>query len=94
MGQKKCPHCGQWSDWNQNLTDTCQHCGKPLGGKDLENQQKREADKKSNEENWMFYIKEDDSDLVKTFKKIGNFFYTIYMAIITFIPWLIAALPG
>lgn len=94
MGEKKCPHCGKWSTWNQQLTDTCDHCGKTLGGTDLEYQLKREAQEKTNRENWIFYIKEDDTDFVKTWKKIGNFFYTVYIAIITFIAWLIAALPG
>jgi len=31
MGEKKCPHCGEWSTWNQKLDDPCDHCGKPLG---------------------------------------------------------------
>lgn len=94
MDQKKCPHCGNWSAWNLNLTDVCDQCGKTLGGKDLENHEKREADKKTNEENWMFNIKDSDSDFKKGLKKVGNFFYTIFMAIISFILWLIAALPG
>jgi uncharacterized membrane protein YvbJ len=94
MGEKKCPHCGKWSSWNQDLNDICDHCGKSLGGIDLEYQKKREEQKKANEEQWIFYIKETDSDFVKTMKKVGNFFYTIYISIITFIAWLIAALPG
>lgn len=94
MGEKKCPHCGKWSDWNQNLSDRCTHCGKPLGGTDLEYQEKRAAQKKANEEQWVFYIKDTDSTFVKNMKKVGNFFYTIYIAIITFLAWLIAALPG
>jgi pyruvate-formate lyase-activating enzyme len=94
MDQKKCPHCGNWSSWNLSLTDICEHCGKTLGGRDLENQEKRQADKKTNEDNWMFNIKDSDSDFKKGLKKVGNFSYTIFMAIISFILWLIAALPG
>lgn len=94
MDQKKCPHCGKWSTWNLNLTDTCEHCGQILGGKDLENQERRLADKKLNEDNWMFNVKDSDSEFKKVLKKVGNFFYTIFMAIISFILWLIAALPG
>ncbi|MGM0946042.1 MAG: hypothetical protein ACQEW9_12730 [Bacteroidota bacterium] len=94
MGQKKCPHCGKWSNWEMNVTDRCEHCGKTLGGKDLENQEKREKDKLKNEEEWLFNIHENDSSIVVALKKVGNFFYTIFMAIISFILWLIAALPG
>lgn len=94
MDQKKCPHCGKWSSWEMNLNDVCKNCGQAIGGKDLENQNKRIADKKLNEENWMFYIKDTDSNFTKKAKKVGNFFYTVYLTIITFILWLIAALPG
>jgi hypothetical protein len=94
MGEKKCPHCGNWSSWNQNLKDTCDHCGKSLGGIDLEYQEIRARDKQANEEQWIFYIKESDSSFIKAMKKTGNFFYTVYMSIITFLAWLIAALPG
>jgi uncharacterized membrane protein YvbJ len=94
MGEKKCPHCGEWSKWKMDVQDTCQHCGKTLGERDLEYQKIREKDKKANEEQWIFHIKEDDSDLRKSLKKAGNFFYMIYMGILTFLAWLIAALPG
>ena len=94
MGEKKCPNCGKWSTWNQNLRDTCDHCGKTLGGKDLEYQEKRQAQKQANEEQWIFYINESDNDFLKVLKKTGNFFYVIYMAILTFVAWVIAFLPG
>lgn len=94
MGEKKCPHCGEWSKWNQQFTDVCEHCGRTLGGRDLDYQQKRAAQEQANRENWIFYIKENDTDFVKGVKNAGNFFYTVYISIITFIAWLIAALPG
>ncbi len=94
MGEKKCPNCGHWSKWTTNYQDVCEHCGETLGGEDLRYQKIRERDTKANEEQWMFYIKEDDSEWMKTLKKIGNFFYTIYIAILTFLAWVIAALPG
>jgi predicted amidophosphoribosyltransferase len=94
MDQKKCPHCGKWSSWNRNLSDLCDHCGKTLGGKDLENQERMLEDRQKSEINWMFNPNESDSSFIKGLKKIGNFFYTIFMAIISFILWLIAVLPG
>lgn len=94
MGEKKCPHCGEWSSWNQKLDDPCDHCGKPLGGEDLVHQQKVEKDAQDRAEKWIFYIREDDSDLMVVLKKIGNTAYVIYMSILSFIAWVIAALPG
>ncbi|EPR66140.1 Lead, cadmium, zinc and mercury transporting ATPase [Cyclobacterium qasimii M12-11B] len=60
----------------------------------MEFEEKRAAQKKVNEEQWIFHIKEDDSDFIKKSKKIGQFFYSVYITIITVIAWLIAALPG
>jgi hypothetical protein len=60
----------------------------------LEYKEQRDRDTQANVEQWVFYIKETDSEFVKGMKKIGNFFYTIYLAIITFLAWVIAALPG
>lgn len=94
MGEKKCPHCGAWSKWNQDIQDTCEHCGNKLGGADLAYHEKRLAQEKANRENWIFYIKDTDNGFVRVVKKVGNFFYTIYIAIITFLAWLIAVLPG
>ncbi|EON75691.1 hypothetical protein ADIS_3841 [Lunatimonas lonarensis] len=94
MGEKKCPHCNAWSKWNQDINDTCEHCGHQLGGADLHYHEKRLAQEKANRENWIFYIKDTDSGFMKGAKKVGNFFYTIYISIITFIAWLIAVLPG
>lgn len=94
MGEKKCPHCGSWSKWTTDINDICEHCGKSLGGRDLEYHESRQKDIQANKEQWIFHIKETDSDLMKGLKKAGNFFYTIYMAIITFLAALVAALPG
>ncbi|MCE7057490.1 hypothetical protein LZF95_22605 [Algoriphagus sp. AGSA1] len=94
MSQKKCPHCGKWSIWTNNYKDRCEHCGELLSPVELQREQKKAIDKERNEKEWMFYINPDDSPVVKFFKKSGNLFYTVFMAIITFIMWLIAALPG
>ncbi|WP_143962724.1 hypothetical protein [Litoribacter populi] len=94
MGEKRCPHCGKWSDWNQKLEDPCDHCGKPLGGEDLEHRNRDRQKAQERAESWIFYIREDDSDFVKFWKTVGNTFYIIYMSILSFFAWLIAALPG
>ncbi|EOZ96089.1 hypothetical protein A33Q_2682 [Indibacter alkaliphilus LW1] len=76
------------------MNDLCEHCGKPLGGRDLEYHEIRERDTQANKEQWIFHIKEDDGPIMRGLKKTGNLFYTIYMAILTFLAWLIAILPG
>ena len=94
MGEKKCPHCGNWSKWTGDLNEACNSCGKSLAGKDLDYHLKRQKETKANDEKWIFFIKETDSPFARYSKIVGNFFYTIYMAIITFLVWLIAMMPG
>lgn len=94
MSQKKCPHCGKWSEWTTSFDDRCEHCGEPLSPVDLERKAKKEEEAVRQEQNWMFYIKPDDGALMRFLKKSGNLFYMVFMAIMSFIMWVIAALPG
>ncbi|SFU07403.1 tRNA synthetases class I (M) [Algoriphagus locisalis] len=94
MSQKKCPNCGEWSTWTNNYEDRCEHCGELLSPVELERKAKFTQEKDRQEKDWMFYINPEDSGIKKFFKKSGNLFYTVFMAIMTFIMWLIAALPG
>lgn len=94
MSQKKCQNCGKWSIWKTNSDDLCEHCGKPLSPVELDRKEKKVQEDLRKEKEWMFYVDPTDSGLVKFFKKSGNLFYTVFMAIMTFIMWLIAALPG
>lgn len=94
MSQKKCSNCGKWSSWSNSVEDRCEHCNELLSPSEYERKQKIKQEKERQEKNWMFYIDPDDSGIVKFFKKSGNVFYTVFMAIMTFIMWLIAALPG
>ena len=94
MSQKKCPHCGEWSVWTNNYEDRCEHCGEFLSPVELERKEKFILEQDRQEKGWMFYINPEDSGAKKFFKKSGNLFYTVFMAIMTFIMWLIAALPG
>jgi hypothetical protein len=44
QSSKKCPGCGKWSDWNKEITDTCQHCGVLLSDRTSFSAAAREAE--------------------------------------------------
>ncbi|WPP51120.1 hypothetical protein [Catalinimonas niigatensis] len=93
-GSKKCPNCNQWSEWNQDKTDRCEYCGALLAPEVVEREENREKRKKEQEDEWIFNIQPDDSPFKVFLKKIGKVGYVIFMAIVSFIVWLIAFLPG
>ncbi|MCC5932376.1 MAG: hypothetical protein JJU28_24235 [Cyclobacteriaceae bacterium] len=92
--QKKCPGCGEWSTWYQSHEDICEHCGTLLSPEAFNRDERRAEYQAASEKKWIFYIEENDGPVLRFFKKIGNTVYLIYMAILTFIMWLIAVTPG
>jgi len=94
---RKCPHCGQWSTWNQDPADRCDHCGNVLDPDALARQ--HASDERKEEESQRFsvdFIKIDPDDpfFLRFFKKIGLGFQVLFVAIVTFIIWLIAFLAS
>lgn len=94
VGEKRCPNCRKWSKWTQSIDDICKHCGHDLSTQEKEKAKRMEEHIQRTEENWMFFIRESDPAWKVNLKKTGNFSYTIFMAIISFILWFIAAFPG
>ncbi|MHA7129575.1 hypothetical protein [Algoriphagus namhaensis] len=92
--QKKCPNCGQWSSWDRNYDDRCDHCGEYLAQEEKRRETVKEEEKLRQEKDWMFRVDPTDNAWIKFWKKAGNLFYVVFMAIMSFIMWVIAALPG
>lgn len=94
---RKCPHCGQWSAWNQEPTDRCQFCQHLLDPDAFARQQAQEDRKAEEKERFtvdFIKIDPDDPFFLKFFKRIGLGFQLLFVAIMTFILWLIAFLAG
>jgi hypothetical protein len=93
---KKCPHCGEWSEWNQQLTDTCEHCGALLDDEKLLRAAAREIEQ--NEQKGfdldIIQIHPTDSGIVVFYKRIVQALQYSFIAIVTFIIWILALLAG
>ncbi|QNF31328.1 RNHCP domain-containing protein (plasmid) [Adhaeribacter swui] len=90
---KKCPHCGQWSHWNQNPEDRCEHCRNPLDPITLNRQQAKYDLQQQEKQRFsldLIRINPDDSWFIRFTKKVGLGFQLIFVAIITFFIWFIA----
>lgn len=93
-GSIKCTHCGTWNEKKESTEFACTECGSMIKNQLKERQSKQIQFDKDQLDKWMFTIKESDNGFIKASKKIGNVIYMIFMAIVAFIAWVVAVLPG
>lgn len=93
---KKCPACGQWSKWNQNFEDRCEHCGKLLAPVELKDQEEIQEMAEKNEKFSisLVQIHPDDNFLVAGIKRVIQAFQLVFMGIVSFLVWLATAVAG
>jgi hypothetical protein len=96
-GSKKCPHCGQWSVWNHDPDERCEHCHHLLAPEAQARQQAQEERKEEEKQRFSVdFIKIDPDDhwFLRFFKRIGLGFQIVFVGLVTFFIWLIALLAA
>jgi methionyl-tRNA synthetase len=94
---RKCPGCGQWSEWNELPDDKCQHCGNTLDPQGLKARQEQEAEALRQKQHLnlaLIEIYPHDSATTRFGKRIVQAAQLTLMAIISFIIWLVTVLAG
>ena len=94
---KRCPHCQQWSTWHHQATDRCQHCQgllDPAAHQRLLHQQVREEEESKKINITLIEIFPTDSAFTRFWKRIVQGFQLTFIAILSFLLWLIALLAG
>jgi hypothetical protein len=94
---RKCPRCDKWSEWTGSPTDLCEHCGTILDEEGFIRQLKREEEDEKDKNRFditLIPIYPDDNKVVVFLKRIIQGFQIAFMAILSFILWLIAMLAG
>ncbi len=92
--EKKCPHCGQWTSWNQRPEDTCTHCGGVLDPRTVQQKEDRIARERKQVEDSFFTEKPDDNLPMKAVRKVAFVAHAIYAAIVWFFLMMFASTPG
>lgn len=100
VNERKCTHCGKWTDGSKTH---CEHCG-GLTDPTLVAEEKKKArdaervaDKLKNESKAMKKLralKDSDKLINRIIFAIADTVFTIYMAILSFIVWLIALITA
>ena len=96
QSSKKCSNCGQWSDWNMEVTDRCQHCGALLSDKSSLDSASRETEPEVKEgfQLQLIQIYPTDSWFVVGVKRIVQALQISFVAIVSFIIWFLTLLAG
>ena len=95
FSSKKCPHCEQWSTWQQRPDDRCEHCGELLDPQAQRSALARdEVAKQKMPAVMLIEIKPDDGAVVRFFKTIIRGGQLAFAAILAFIVWFVTVLVG
>jgi hypothetical protein len=92
---KKCPHCGQWTNWQQHPDDRCEHCQQVLEPHRVANDQARQAlDEKVGANLVLIDINPDDPLPLKLGKYVIRGGQLFFAAIVAFVVWFVTVLAG
>ncbi|UOQ77484.1 hypothetical protein MUN84_01890 [Hymenobacter sp. 5516J-16] len=92
---KKCPHCGRWTEWQQQPTDQCQHCGQALEPYRVASDEARQRLSEQPVSSLMLIeIKPEDGALVRGLKYLIRGGQLAFAALMAFMIWLVTALAG
>jgi hypothetical protein len=94
VSTKKCPSCQQWSQWQQQATDRCEHCDELLDPRTHAEDQQQEATERLRGGIQLMEINPEDGGLTWFFKTIVRGGQLLFIAILAFIVWLVTALAA
>ena len=92
--EKKCLSCGNWTIWHKQPTDRCTHCNELLDPTAFQEKEQREDQERLFKENDFFRVREDDSFLMVTIRKVGWVLHAIFAAITWAFLWFVTTFSG
>ena len=92
---KKCPHCQQWSAWQHNPADRCEHCGQLLDPQRHASTEAREERARQKPPTLLLVeLHPDDSPAMRFLKTIVRGGQLAFAAILSFFVWLATVVVG
>jgi phage FluMu protein Com len=92
--EKKCPHCGIWTQWEKQPTDRCTDCNQLLDEITLIEKTEREQRELVYQENDFLRIRETDGLGMRIVRKTAWFFHFIFAAITWLFLWTVTTFSG
>jgi predicted amidophosphoribosyltransferase len=95
FSSKKCPHCDQWSAWQQLADDRCEHCHELLDPQAQHRLDEQEQVAQQPISQFMLIeIKPTDGAVARFFKYLVRGGQLAFAALMAFLLWVITALAG
>ncbi len=93
---KKCPSCGEWTNWQRDIHASCPICDNPLSPREL-NEFEQSKDKKKDSHSMeirLIPISPNDSALLVFLKRIVQGAQLLFFGIASFVVWLATIIAG
>lgn len=94
VSTRKCPACQQWSRWQQQAADCCEHCGALLDPRAHHEAEQQAATAHLRGGLQLIEITPADGGITWFFKTIVRGGQLLFIAILGFIVWLVTALAA
>jgi len=92
---KKCPHCEQWTTWQQQPTDHCQHCGQELEPyRAASNEARAQLEQQPMSKLVLIEVKPDDGTFMRFLKRIIQGGQLAFAGLLAFVVWFLTTLAG
>lgn len=93
---KKCPSCGEWTSWQQDIHTSCPTCDNPLSPRELNEFKKNKDEKKESHSMGikLISISPDDSIPLMFLKRIVQGAQLLFFGIASFVVWLATIIAG
>lgn len=94
INEIKCNKCGRWNHWNNNIFEVCFFCGEFLDIQSIFKESKEQARITTYENNSFLIIRKNDKWPLRIVKRIFAVINLIFIALITFMVFLVSMAPG
>jgi hypothetical protein len=95
---KKCPNCGQWSRWKNQVDNRCEYCDAlldPEGYRRVQDRDQRETEEDARAfKIKLIEIRPEDHPVIRFFKYIIRGGQIVFMGILSFFIWFITVVAG
>ncbi len=94
INEIKCKKCGRWNHWNNRIFEVCFFCGDFLDIQSIYKESREQERQTIHEATSFLIIRKKDKWPLRVVKRIFAVINLIFLAILTFMVFLVSIAPG